>query len=71
MKWIYGRQDWKTLERGFENCYLLTNAQETPSGGIPHPGAGSPDPLGGRRKLLSEVFYLSGCGRTLSVHHEK
>ncbi len=25
MKWIYGRQDWKTLERGLENCYLLTN----------------------------------------------
>ena len=25
MKWIYGRQDWKILERGLENCYLLTN----------------------------------------------
>lgn len=25
MKWIYGKQDWKTLERGAENCYLLTN----------------------------------------------
>ena len=25
MKCIYGRQDWKTLERGLENCYLLTN----------------------------------------------
>ena len=25
MKWIYGRQDFKTLERGQENCYLLTN----------------------------------------------
>lgn len=25
MKWIYGRQDWKTLKRGLENCYLLTN----------------------------------------------
>ena len=25
MKWIYGRQDWKTLERVLENCYLLTN----------------------------------------------
>lgn len=25
MKWIYGKQDWKTLERGLENCYLLTN----------------------------------------------
>ena len=25
MKLIYGRQDWKTLERGLENCYLLTN----------------------------------------------
>nr|WP_317283214.1 amylo-alpha-1,6-glucosidase [uncultured Sellimonas sp.] len=25
MKWIYGKQDFKTLERGQENCYLLTN----------------------------------------------
>ena len=25
MKWIYGKQDIKTLERGQENCYLLTN----------------------------------------------
>ena len=25
MKWIYGKQDFKTLERGEENCYLLTN----------------------------------------------
>lgn len=25
MKWIYGKQDWKTLERGLENCYLMTN----------------------------------------------
>lgn len=25
MKWIYGRQDWKTLERGQENCFLMTN----------------------------------------------
>lgn len=25
MKFIYGKQDWKTLERGQENCYLLTN----------------------------------------------
>ncbi len=25
MKFIYGKQDWKTLERGEENCYLLTN----------------------------------------------
>lgn len=25
MKWIYGKQDSKTLERGQENCYLLTN----------------------------------------------
>lgn len=25
MKWIYGKQDWKTFERGQENCYLLTN----------------------------------------------
>lgn len=25
MKWIYGKQDWKTLERGEENCYLMAN----------------------------------------------
>lgn len=25
MRWIYGKQDWKDLERGQENCYLLTN----------------------------------------------
>lgn len=25
MKWIYGKQDFHTLERGQENCYLLTN----------------------------------------------
>lgn len=25
MKWIYGKQDWKTMERGQENCYLMTN----------------------------------------------
>lgn len=25
MKFIYGRQDFKTLERGEENCYLMTN----------------------------------------------
>ncbi|MBY0759649.1 amylo-alpha-1,6-glucosidase [Sellimonas caecigallum] len=25
MKWLYGKQDFKTLERGQENCYLLTN----------------------------------------------
>ena len=25
MKWIYGKHDWKTLERGEENCYLMTN----------------------------------------------
>lgn len=25
MKWIYGKQDVKTLERGQENCYLMTN----------------------------------------------
>lgn len=25
MKWIYGKQDWKTRERGLENCYLVTN----------------------------------------------
>lgn len=25
MKFIYGKQDWKTLERGEENCYLMTN----------------------------------------------
>lgn len=26
MKWIYGKHDWETLERGEENCYLMTNA---------------------------------------------
>lgn len=25
MKWIYGKQDWKTLERGQENSFLMTN----------------------------------------------
>lgn len=25
MKWIYGKQDWNTIERGMENCYLMTN----------------------------------------------
>lgn len=25
MKWIYGKQDWKNLERGQENCFLMTN----------------------------------------------
>ena len=25
IKWRYGKQDWKTLERGQENCYLMTN----------------------------------------------
>lgn len=25
MKFQYGRQDWKTFERGEENCYLMTN----------------------------------------------
>ena len=25
IRWIYGRQDWKTAERGLENCYLMTN----------------------------------------------
>ena len=25
MRWIYGKQDWKTYERGQENCYLMTN----------------------------------------------
>ena len=25
MRWIYGKQDFKTLERGEENCYLMTN----------------------------------------------
>lgn len=25
MKYIYGKQDWKTFERGEENCYLMTN----------------------------------------------
>lgn len=25
MKFIYGKQDWKTFERGEENCYLMAN----------------------------------------------
>ena len=25
MKWIYGKQDWSTRERGQENCFLMTN----------------------------------------------
>lgn len=25
MKFIYGKKDWKTFERGEENCYLMTN----------------------------------------------
>lgn len=25
MKFIYGKNDWKSMERGQENCYLLTN----------------------------------------------
>ena len=25
MKFIYGKQDWKTFERGEETCYLMTN----------------------------------------------
>lgn len=25
MKFVYGKQDWRTAERGEENCYLLTN----------------------------------------------
>ena len=25
MRWIYGRQDFKTLERSQESCYLMTN----------------------------------------------
>ena len=25
MRWIYGKQDFSTIERGQENCYLLTN----------------------------------------------
>ena len=24
-KWVYGKQEWKTYERGQENCYLMTN----------------------------------------------
>lgn len=24
-RWVYGKQDWKTYERGQENCYLMTN----------------------------------------------
>lgn len=25
MKWIYGKRDWDSIERGQENCYLMTN----------------------------------------------
>ena len=25
MKYLYGKQDWRTFERGEENCYLMTN----------------------------------------------
>ncbi len=25
MKFVYGKQDWKSFERGEENCYLMTN----------------------------------------------
>ena len=25
IRFSYGKQDWKTLERGEENCYLMTN----------------------------------------------
>lgn len=25
MKWIYGKHDWNTMERGQENCFLLTD----------------------------------------------
>lgn len=25
MKWIYGKQDWNSMERGQENCFLMTN----------------------------------------------
>ncbi|WP_294394180.1 glycogen debranching enzyme N-terminal domain-containing protein [uncultured Clostridium sp.] len=25
MKFIYGKNDWSSMERGQENCYLLTN----------------------------------------------
>ena len=25
MNFIYGKQDWKTFERGEENCFLMTN----------------------------------------------
>ena len=25
MKFMYGKNDWKTLERGEENCYLMSN----------------------------------------------
>lgn len=25
MKFVYGKNDWSTMERGMENCYLLTN----------------------------------------------
>ena len=25
MKFLYGKQDWKTFDRGEENCYLMAN----------------------------------------------
>ncbi len=25
MRWIYGKHDWSTMERGLENCFLMTN----------------------------------------------
>ena len=25
MRFIYGKQDWRTFERGEKNCYLMTN----------------------------------------------
>ena len=50
-------------------------AQETPAGRIQNAGTGSSDSLGKfgecARELLSEVFYLPGGRRTLSVRDEK
>lgn len=51
------------------------DAQETPAGRIQNAGTGSSDSLGKfgecARELLSEVFYLPGGRRTLSVRDEK
>ena len=46
-------------------------SQEAAPGGISDTGMRPPDFMGGRPELLFEVFYLSGCRRTLGVRHEK